>query len=579
MLSMHMPQAVSSPSLPRPPKIRQVTWRRLPAAWVALLAYTVLAVALFSRTWVDPAGSWIGSPKDPQLFIWYLGWIPHELGQGHNPLFTDFLSYPAGVNLMWNTSMIFPAVVLWPVTALFGPVVAYNLLITAGIALSAWCACLAARRFLDRKIACFLAGLVYGFSPALIAQALGHPHVVVALFPPVALLLGHEILVRRRMHPVVAGALAGLAAGLQLLTGEEMLAMTLLIALVGVALLTLMRRGEARAAWPHAGKAAGVAVIVFAIIAAYPLAFQFLGRQRVYGSVQQPDVYVSDLLAFVSPRQLIHFTGNIAENGAYVGLPLLVLFVAGVLAGRGQAWVRWTAATTIVAVVLSLGPHLHVDGNVTQVPLPWAVVAWLPLMGSALPARLMVIAFLGIGLIAGAAVAIALQATRPWRIATGVAVVASLTAIVPWVPYPSQPAAVPAFFRPGGDVGKIAPGAVVLITPFSSKESTDAMYWQATARYRFRMIEGDAFTPGPYLGPHPSFLKSVLDDLEAGKSATPTPDVRARFTADLKQSEVTAILAGPSPGHDAIVAFVTEVEGTPPIVDQGVAVWWLLAIT
>ena len=114
---MHMPQAVSSPSLPRPPKIRQVTWRRLPAAWVALLAYTVLAVALFSRTWVDPAGSWIGSPKDPQLFIWYLGWIPHELGQGHNPLFTDFLSYPAGVNLMWNTSMIFPAVVLWPVTA------------------------------------------------------------------------------------------------------------------------------------------------------------------------------------------------------------------------------------------------------------------------------------------------------------------------------------------------------------------------------------------------------------------------------------------------------------------------------
>ncbi|HAC46672.1 MAG TPA: hypothetical protein DCF65_11485, partial [Chloroflexi bacterium] len=89
--------------------------------WIALIAYTVVAVAVFSSTWVDPTGSWIGSPKDPGLFIWYLGWIPHELAQGHNPLFTDYLSYPPGVNLMWNTSTIFPALVLWPITALFGP--------------------------------------------------------------------------------------------------------------------------------------------------------------------------------------------------------------------------------------------------------------------------------------------------------------------------------------------------------------------------------------------------------------------------------------------------------------------------
>src|SRR6266851_9681317 len=90
---------------------------RAPLVWIAPIAYSLLAVALFSSTWIDPAGSWIGSPKDPGLFIWYLGWIPHELAQGHNPLFTDYLSYPPGVNLMWNTSMIFPALLLWPVTA------------------------------------------------------------------------------------------------------------------------------------------------------------------------------------------------------------------------------------------------------------------------------------------------------------------------------------------------------------------------------------------------------------------------------------------------------------------------------
>src|ERR1700682_3191271 len=183
-----------------------MTRRPLSSVWIALAAYSLLAVATFSSTWIDPAGSWIGTPKDPQLFIWYLGWIPHQLAQGHNPLFTDYLSYPNGVNLMWNTSMIFPAALRCPVTAAFGPVVSYNLLVTGGIALSAWWGFLAARRFLDRDLPCFVAGLVYGFSPALMAQARGHPHVLVALFPPLALILGHEILVRRRLHPLVAGA-------------------------------------------------------------------------------------------------------------------------------------------------------------------------------------------------------------------------------------------------------------------------------------------------------------------------------------------------------------------------------------
>src|SRR6266849_6047494 len=292
---------------------------RAPLVWIAPIAYSLLAVALFSSTWIDPAGSWIGSPKDPGLFIWYLGWIPHELAQGHNPLFTDYLSYPPGVNLMWNTSMIFPALLLWPVTALFGPVVAYNLLITAGVGLSAWLGFLAARRFIDHQVMCLAAGLIYGFSPALVAQALGHPHVVVALFPPIALLLGHEILVRRRMNPVVAGAIAGVAAALQLLTGEELLAMTLLVAAISVAMLALLNRDHVRLLQPTAVKAAGAAMVSFAIIAGIPLGFQFFGPQTVSGDFQQPDVYVSDVLAFALPSNLIHFTGNMTENGGYIG--------------------------------------------------------------------------------------------------------------------------------------------------------------------------------------------------------------------------------------------------------------------
>jgi len=545
--------------------------------WVALLVYALLALAVFSSTWVDPAGSWIGSAKDPKLFIWYLGWIPHELANGRNPLFTDHLSYPDGVNLMWNTSMIFPAIVLWPVTTVFGPVVAYNVLITGGIALSAWFGFLAARRFIDRPLWCWVAGLVYGFSPALIAQAMGHPHVMVALFPPVALILGHEMFVRRRMSPAVGGALAGLAAALQLLTGEELLAVSLLLAAIGVALLALLHGDEVAAGLPDAAKAAGAGLLAFAIIAAYPLGFQFFGPQRVSGNVQPPDVYVSDLLAFVVPSRFMHFTGNTTENGAYIGLPLLALFIAGAVVGWRRAAIRWTWLMTLVVMVLSLGPHLHVGGHVTPIWLPWAAVAGLPLMGSALPARLMSIAFLGIGIVAAWTCVVGLKASRPWRLTTGLMLVTGIAAVLPSlpsVPYPSVAAAVPAFFKPGGGVERITPGSVVLVTPFSSKQSTDAMYWQAVAGYAFRMPEGDAFTPGPYLGPRPSFLQSAVDRLDSGGALTVTTDVRDDVVAYLKRSGVTTIVAGPSPGQDAIVTFLTQVLGAPPVDDGGVKVWW-----
>ncbi len=152
------------------------------------------------------------------------------------------------------------------------------------------------------------------------------------------------------------------------------------------------------------------------LLAAYRLGFQFFGPQRVFGSVQGPDVYVSDLLAFFLPSNLIRFTGNVTENDAYVGLPLLALFAAGLVLGWRLPRIRWVGLMTGLVAVLSLGPHLHVDGFVTPIPLlPWALVAQLPLMEAARsPAwRLMTIGFLGnVGIVVAYASARALAARR-----------------------------------------------------------------------------------------------------------------------------------------------------------------------
>jgi hypothetical protein len=232
----------------------------------------------------------------------------------------------------------------------------------------------------------------------------------------------------------------------------------------------------------------------------------------------------------------------------------------------------WAALLTGGLALLSLGPHLHVAGTTTAIPLPWLVLAHLPLFESADADRAMLLGFLPLALV----VARWADSAWPARRAALVAVLLfAVAAVLPPVPYVWTAVEVPAFFQAGGGVERLPRDAIVLVTPFSSKESSEAMLWQATAGYRFRMPEGDAFTPGPTLGPKPSFLRSTLEGLDAGTvAASPSPEARDRMLAELHELGVTAVVAGPSPGSDRIVAYLITVLGEPPESREGVRVWW-----
>jgi hypothetical protein len=56
-----------------------------------------------------------------------------------------------------------------------------------------------------------------------------------------------------------------------------------------------------------------------------------------------------------------------------------------------------------------------------------------------------------------------------------------------------------------------------------------------------------------------------------------TRSVRDQARADMKSFSVATIVAGPSQGQAAIVEFLTEVVGVPPIDDGGVKVWWTVS--
>jgi len=115
----------------------------------------------------------------------------------------------------------------------------------------------------------------------------------------------------------------GLASALQLLTSEEILASTALVAAIGIALLCLLYRDQVVVRAPRALRAIVIAIVCFAILAGYPLIFQFFGPQRVSGLMQPQNTYVSDALAFMVPPAAVRLStsGSIAVAGASRATP------------------------------------------------------------------------------------------------------------------------------------------------------------------------------------------------------------------------------------------------------------------
>jgi hypothetical protein len=558
---------------------------RVPPQPLFLLAYLGLAVWLFAPAWSSPTTTTLaGGNGDPAIFIWFLRWTPFALEHGHDLLVAHHLNYPDGVNLMWNTSLVLPGLVLAPLTTRFGPVLTFNVLLVLAYGLSAWCAYLAIRRFVPGHLAAAVGGLVYGFSPALRTQ-LHHPHMSLAFLPPLMLLVLHEILVRRRRPPWLAGAALGLLAGCQLLIGEELLAMTAILGFVLFLLLVLGNLRRLRGRIAHPLVAFATAAVVFAAIAAWPLSVQFTGAQRISGDIQKTN-RSSDVHGFVVPgshqalsteasaEQVARFAGG---NSAYLGLPLLLVLVALGARWWSNAVVRVGLALLLVSAVLSLGPRLLVGGHDTGVPLPMAWLQKLPLLDSLIPSRLAQFT----ALFAGLLLALFLGAVwrgGGWRRVAAAAVGAVVLAPL-WPGWASEPQRVvtPPFFT-SASVRQLPRDGVALVLPFPYRRIALPMTWQAEADLWFRMPGGYFIGPQPDGKPrfdsNPTSGSQVFSRIYGGRPPPPlTKHWRQALARDFIRWRVGSVIVGPMPNRAVMVGFLTELLGAKPERVGGVYLW------
>jgi hypothetical protein len=587
--------------------------RRPPAHLLVVAVYVLLAMIANLPAWLHgPSQMLTACPgacrADPAAGVWSLAFFPYSLLHGHDAFVTGWLNYPYGVNLMANASVFLLGLIVAPVTLVAGPVLAFNVLMVLAISGSATAAYFLFRRWTSWRPAAVVGGLLYGFSPYLTSQAQGHLNLMFVVFPPLALLMLDEVLVRQRHQHWRLGIGLGLLASGQFFISPEVLASSVVLGVAGVAWLLLSCRHEIRRRLRFSVIALGSAALTGLVVCGYPFWVLVAGRDHVTGPFQPRaslDLLSSDLLGSVlssgnqwlnptfasSISQHFTLTAHPDENGAYLGIALvLVLALVVVRSWRAPA-VRFAAVLGVGAWILSLGPRLVADGNDTGIPLPFAVIAHLPLLKNSVAARYS----LYVALFAGMLLAIGLDRLRAYYgrlprprmrlgswAAGGVAAVALIPLIPAW-PYRMDRLAVPSFFRTAA-LDDVPSGTVIVTYPYVQWPFAAPVLWQAVDEMRYKLPGVYGYTPdatgAATLNAPPSATGDAL--IACAELRTPPSVTRAGVRlihAELSSWNVsTVVVTSEAPDPGCAVALFKRVLGRPPVYTAGVWAWRGLAL-
>ncbi len=510
------------------------------AGLVVPACYLAAALVVTWRMWADPASRYAApNAGDADLFSWYLRYAATAVSHGQLPaLVTSAMNAPVGVNLMWNTSLLLPGVLLTPVTLLLGPQVSLVVLTTAGFAGSASALFLVLRRWQLSTAAAALAGALYGFSPALLHSAVGHYNLLLAILPPLIIDAGVR-LAAGPLYPagreaggwagrvpasVRTGAWLGLLVAAQLFISEELALITALTGVLAVVALAAARPAAAvrRILPAAAGLVVGGAVTL--ALAGPALWAQFRGPLVQHGALYPPDYYVNEPSGFVTPSAYLFFHtagsassaagyhGGLTEYLAYLGWPLIiVLALAAVVSWRRPAGLA-AASTLVMLVIFSFGGHPQTGGVPDPaVSLPWHWIEEHQLLSSILPDRLSILAAGAAAVLLAAGideVAGRLAARR--RLPAGdrpasagqvpaVVLTVAVLACLPLLPRPlpaETTTPLPHGWSATFTALHLPAGAAVLVVPVPTNILTAAMRWQADTEQPSALVGGYFIGPG-----------------------------------------------------------------------------------
>lgn len=378
----------------------------LDGGWRAHLLFAFLTALFCAGPLLHPFDFPLAPPMaDPANTQWNFWWV-HQVLRGHaGPdggfMFCPVLFYPLGADLAHQTVEYTYALLLWPLRMVTGGIVQHNAALILATYLTAWFTWLAARQFGATYTGAALATIVITLHPYRLGEA-HHLNIFSTQWFPLVLYL----VLRARAAPcrVTNGLLLGLAGVLTLGTS---LFHTLGAAIAALILVAWMLSG--RRAGPSATRnlliSLAIALLVCAPVAAWfgwhlatapePVRFgpeaqarnaadvwQFLIHPRlrmvlcgvendfvslVSANNQRPILWYLPgyLLAAVGVARIARYTRSYPES------PVRVFVLIGAI--------FWTLA---LGPLLKVGSPAEINPSPTPIPLPGALLAPLPMLGS-----------------------------------------------------------------------------------------------------------------------------------------------------------------------------------------------------
>jgi len=404
---------------------------------------------------------------DTMLNEWTIAWVAHQAPRAPTRLFDANIFYPERRTLAFSESMIVQGMLAAPVLWLGGsPVLAYNLVLIAGFALTGWAACLLIARWTND----WMAGIVSGVLAAFNAHNLTSlPHLQtqhVEFFFLSLLILDRLVRDPGLRHAVSFAVLFTLQA----LTSYYLLVITgfATAACLVVRPWDWRQRGAKLARWLAASAAVGAI-----LLAPYLLEYWRVSRDHGFKRVPENVLPASLLDYLMTPSRLDRWVfGPVqGDNPLFPGVVCLALAAYALTRGRAltDARARMCAAFGVCGVVLSFG--LAVPGYATLHRL------FVPLWGIRAVSRFGYLGIVAAALLAGyGAASLRARLSADWHqtclvfTLVALAIVETLAMPIGYTPFEGVPAIYSRLARGGeGVVAELplpSPRGIALNSPY-----------------------------------------------------------------------------------------------------------------
>jgi hypothetical protein len=343
-----------------------------------LVCYTLLTLWLTQPLASQTLSHLAGMGTDPCQNLWNFWWIKTSIFVQHtNPFFSSYMYAPGGVPLYFHTLNLPDGLLALPLTYFFGLLPAYNLMNLFAFIFSGYAMYLLVFSLTGDRLASFISGAIYTFSPFHFSHGLGHLTLISMEWVPLFMLFWMKTFQKKGLFfPLGAAICLVLAA----LTSWYFLIFAGWFALCHF-LYTIASKSRQTLAPGWVQRGVFIGAVFLLLMAPVIVGMVHALRTDTFEGGHNAAAFSADLLAYFIPGPVSSYGEWFqeysarwrlpdAENGLYLGYGVLLLSLLAFRKSKKDAWLWLLLAGT--SVLFSLGPYLHVNGEIFRgLPLPY----------------------------------------------------------------------------------------------------------------------------------------------------------------------------------------------------------------